>query len=575
MRRRWAKNYLSNMFKPKAKHYTVLFGILAITLASFIIVNRNQVGNEVGTGVLTVRQGGTGATSFDAGECLIGAGSGPITTGACGTGGSMVYPSAGIPLSTGSAWGTSITNNSANWNTAYGWGSHAGLYDVLGQATSTLATHTIAYNHATFLTSVASDSTWTTHNSYPSACLAGQFVTAIGDTLTCVSPSTYGFTNYGDFGSTIPHIFYDDTSGIYYIDPNYGIPSNASTTNWNTAYNWGNHAGLYDIFGQATSTLASHNTAYNHASFLTAVASDATWTIHNSYPAACSAGQYVSAIGDTLTCSTPTGGSGGIAGTIGQIPYFSGTNTAVGTSSITIDTNGRMKFEQNPFVATSSRLINDRQVYYTEFMAINVASYYPFFGVAISAGAAIMSSFANSSVIGTIALRDSATANAGYRILTDPLSMYLIGGESYSVIFNPVTKVNKKFVLGFTDATLISDPVDGVWLEYDYNASTTSIVGRTSVNNSRSTTASGFVFSNDAWYKGEIIINSDATAATFKIYDTDYQLLWSDTLSSNVPSGPTRPFGAGASAYENSTNAAQSLVILDYMEFIVPRKLFR
>jgi len=35
------------------------------------------------------------------------------------------YPGAGIPLSTGSAWGTSITNNSANWNTAFGWGNHA------------------------------------------------------------------------------------------------------------------------------------------------------------------------------------------------------------------------------------------------------------------------------------------------------------------------------------------------------------------------------------------------------------------------------------------------------------------
>jgi hypothetical protein len=32
---------------------------------------------------------------------------------------SMVYPSAGIALSTGTAWGTSITDNSANWNTAY------------------------------------------------------------------------------------------------------------------------------------------------------------------------------------------------------------------------------------------------------------------------------------------------------------------------------------------------------------------------------------------------------------------------------------------------------------------------
>nr|WP_319266071.1 hypothetical protein [uncultured Draconibacterium sp.] len=34
-------------------------------------------------------------------------------------GGSMIYPGAGIPVSTGSSWGTSITNNSGNWNDAY------------------------------------------------------------------------------------------------------------------------------------------------------------------------------------------------------------------------------------------------------------------------------------------------------------------------------------------------------------------------------------------------------------------------------------------------------------------------
>ena len=50
---------------------------------------------------------------------------------------SMVYPGAGIPISTGSAWGTSIANNSANWNTAYGWGNHAGLYLPIGGGTLT------------------------------------------------------------------------------------------------------------------------------------------------------------------------------------------------------------------------------------------------------------------------------------------------------------------------------------------------------------------------------------------------------------------------------------------------------
>ena len=36
-----------------------------------------------------------------------------------GSGGGMVYPAAGIAVSTGSAWGTSITDNSTNWNTGY------------------------------------------------------------------------------------------------------------------------------------------------------------------------------------------------------------------------------------------------------------------------------------------------------------------------------------------------------------------------------------------------------------------------------------------------------------------------
>ena len=54
-----------------------------------------------------------------------------------GGGGSMVYPGAGIALSTGTGWGTSITNASANWNTAYGWGNHATAgYAPLGSVAS-------------------------------------------------------------------------------------------------------------------------------------------------------------------------------------------------------------------------------------------------------------------------------------------------------------------------------------------------------------------------------------------------------------------------------------------------------
>lgn len=44
---------------------------------------------------------------------------GATGTGGSSLGGGMIYPGAGIALSTGTAWTTSITDNSSNWNTAY------------------------------------------------------------------------------------------------------------------------------------------------------------------------------------------------------------------------------------------------------------------------------------------------------------------------------------------------------------------------------------------------------------------------------------------------------------------------
>jgi hypothetical protein len=168
-----------------------------------------------------------------------------------------------------------------------------------------------AYASTTYV--MASD--WTTIDSYPAGCGAGQYVSTIGDTLTCSTPAGSGgfSTTTNDYwlstkttanltentnlyytdararlsvSETITGIDYTSGTGVFSITSGYGIPLTASTTQYWTAYGWGNHA---------------------LGGYLTAVASDSTWTTHNSYPAACSAGSYVSAIGDTLTCSVPAG----------------------------------------------------------------------------------------------------------------------------------------------------------------------------------------------------------------------------------------------------------------------------
>jgi hypothetical protein len=60
----------------------------------------------------------------------------------------MVYPSAGIALSSGTGWGTSIVNNSANWNTAFGWGNHA----LAGYLTSFTETDPTVPSHVKAIT---------------------------------------------------------------------------------------------------------------------------------------------------------------------------------------------------------------------------------------------------------------------------------------------------------------------------------------------------------------------------------------------------------------------------------------
>jgi len=47
-----------------------------------------------------------------------------------------------------------------------------------------------------------------------------------------------------------------DGSAILSLTSGYTIPTTTRANNWDTAFSWGNHAGLYDVLGQATSSLS-------------------------------------------------------------------------------------------------------------------------------------------------------------------------------------------------------------------------------------------------------------------------------------------------------------------------------
>lgn len=134
-------------------------GGLGATSRTFTFPDANATMLTTNSAV-TVAQGGTGLISIAAGSVLVANSAntlsaetstsgikiltntnGTITWGTSPS--SMVYPGAGIPISNGSSWSTSITDNSTNWNTAYGWGNHASAgYLTSATASSTYIPYT-------------------------------------------------------------------------------------------------------------------------------------------------------------------------------------------------------------------------------------------------------------------------------------------------------------------------------------------------------------------------------------------------------------------------------------------------
>lgn len=126
----------------------------------------------------------------------------------------MVYPGAGIAKSTGSAWTTSLVDSSAYWSEAYSWGDHS----TMGYIT----TSTLNELDPVF----AGDSADLLYKT---------------DTVYVSGPRKKVATLYD-----LDTLSFSSTES----DPIYASSAAASVTtttisNWNTAYGWGNHSGVY------------------------------------------------------------------------------------------------------------------------------------------------------------------------------------------------------------------------------------------------------------------------------------------------------------------------------------------
>jgi hypothetical protein len=255
------------------------------------------------------------------------------------------------------------------------------------------------------------------------------------------------------------------------------------------------------------------------------------------------------------------------------------TNTAF-NDFVTVDYINDLNAKQNSLVSgTNIKTIEsfsilgsgnlpilDRDNVYIFNDLISATALQPLIGSAISTGTFVQNT-TNFSVnsFGVCRTTKSATANSGYRVMSDVNAIRIKGGEIYRQRFCPLNITTATRRMGFHDATSITDAVDGVYAEYSLSG---NLVLKASNNSTRTTTSAVATLSLNTWYTIEIIIANGATGATLNLYNSTGVLSSSVSLptATNIPTGVGRECGVGFITTGSSTTA-DTLVDDDFFEF--------
>jgi len=139
------------------------------------------------------------------------------------------------------------TYNHANYNTAYGWGNHAGLYDATGTAASVVSSHESTYNHA----------------NYNTAYDHSQLVSGNPHSVTPAELSLVIGTDIQAWDAQL-----DDIAALDVTDSTL-IVGNGSTWVAETGATLRTSIGV-DAAGTAAGLVSTHESTYNHENYNTA-----------------------------------------------------------------------------------------------------------------------------------------------------------------------------------------------------------------------------------------------------------------------------------------------------------------
>lgn len=191
------------------------------------------------------------------------------------------------------------------------------------------------------------------------------------------------------------------------------------------------------------------------------------------------------------------------------------------------------------------------------------AGAYPWYQLAIAAGT-IAPASGSSTHPGIDRITSSTTTNSGYYKRIHIAALALAGSEVSSYWHRPQTLAGTTRRTGFHDTTSVNAPVDGAYIYQD--PATGRISGRTMAASAGSTTGTDYQLVTNTWYCEKIVVNADATRVDFYLYDDAGALLWTDFLTTNIP---TSWLGHGT-IVTNSGTTAVDLDDVDYMSLRIP-----
>jgi hypothetical protein len=213
------------------------------------------------------------------------------------------------------------------------------------------------------------------------------------------------------------------------------------------------------------------------------------------------------------------------------------------------------------------------QIFQTDFLGIATNVLAPFSATAIL-GTAINTSTSSIGGIGVVTIRSGTTGSSGAIIGNTNMTSALGGAikprpnQVADFVFRtpsaiaPFSTIRMGFFI--LAGTIGSDTLNGFYI-YIYNG---NFFGMTASNSFRSLTSTSFTLNVNTWYHGRITHND--TFITYQLYDQAGNLLWNNTLSTNIPSS-TQSVNMGIQAYADILNTtATDLILLDYMSFLVP-----